>query len=84
MENKLFGRFMKINCKRQKEFRDEKAIERKGDKLYVKGKHDHSFNSWKNKKNIIRITSNYALKADLKKQQLMIHLIQQQNTIQLV
>ena len=58
MENKLFRRFMKINCKKQKEFRVEKAIERKGHKLYVKGKYyDNSFNSWINKKNMIRIRS---------------------------
>ena len=51
MENKLFVRFMKINCKGQKEFSVKKAIEKKGDKLYVKGKYyDNSFNSWINKK----------------------------------
>ena len=31
----------------QKEFRAEKVIKRKGDKLYVKWKgHDNSFNNW--------------------------------------
>ena len=31
----------------QKEFRTEKVIKRKGDKLYVKWKgHDNSFNNW--------------------------------------
>ena len=35
----------------QKEFRIEKILKRKGDKLYVKWKgHDNSFNSWINKK----------------------------------
>ena len=35
----------------QKEFRTEKVIKRKGDKLYVKLKgSDNSFNSWINKK----------------------------------
>ena len=39
----------------QKEFRIEKVIKRKGDKLYVKWKgHDNSFNSWINKNDIIK------------------------------
>ena len=38
----------------QKEFRIEKLIKRKGDKLYVKSKgYDHSFNSWIDKKDSI-------------------------------
>ena len=38
----------------QKEFRVEKVIKRKGDKLYVKWKgYDSSFNSWIDKKDII-------------------------------
>ena len=38
----------------QKEFRVEKVIKRKGDKLYVKWKgYDSSFNSWIDKKNLI-------------------------------
>ena len=38
----------------QKEFRMEKVIERKGDKLYVKWKgRDHSFNSWIYKKDLV-------------------------------
>ena len=37
----------------QKEFRIEKVIKRKGDKLYVKWKgYDNSFNSWINKSNL--------------------------------
>ena len=37
----------------QKEFRTEKAIKRKGDKLYVKWKgYDNSFNSWRDKEDI--------------------------------
>ena len=36
----------------QKEFRIEKIINQKGDKLYVKG-YDNSFNSWINKNDII-------------------------------
>ena len=37
----------------QKEFRTEKVIKRKGDKLYVKLKgSDNSFNSWINKKTL--------------------------------
>ena len=39
----------------QKEFRIEKIIKRKRDKLYVKWKgYDHSFNSWINKNDIIK------------------------------
>ena len=39
----------------QKEFRIEKVIKRKGDKLYVKSKgYDNSFNSWINKNDIIK------------------------------
>ena len=38
----------------QKEFRIEKVIKRKGNKLYVKWKgYDNSFNSWIDKKNIV-------------------------------
>ena len=38
----------------QKEFRIEKILKRKGDKLYVKLKgYDNSFNSWINKKGIV-------------------------------
>ena len=38
----------------QKEFRTEKILKRKGDKLYVKWKgYDNSFNSWINKKDIL-------------------------------
>ena len=52
MVKKLMERFMEKNCKKtnQKEFRIEKRIKRKGDKLYVKWKgYDNSFNSWINK-----------------------------------
>ena len=39
----------------QEEFRIEKVIRRKGDKLYVKWKgYDNSFNSWIDKKGIIK------------------------------
>ena len=38
----------------QKEFRIEKVIKRKGDKLYVKWKgYDNSFNSWTGKKHLV-------------------------------
>ena len=46
------------NCKKkknQKEFRVEKVIKRKGDKLYVKWKdYNSSFNSWIDKKYYIK------------------------------
>ena len=39
----------------QEEFRIEKVIRRKGDKLYVKWKgYDNSFNSWIDKKDIMK------------------------------
>ena len=53
---KIIGPFyekelQKIN---QKEFRIEKVLKKKGDKLYVKWKcYENSFNSWINKKDIV-------------------------------
>ena len=42
--------FKKAN---QKEFRAEKLIKRKGDKLYIKWRgYDNSFNSWIDKKDL--------------------------------
>ena len=39
----------------QEEFRIEKVIERKGGKMYVKWKgYDNSFNSWIDKKDLIK------------------------------
>ena len=39
----------------QEEFRTEKVIKRKGDKIYVKWKgYDNSFNSWIDKNDIIK------------------------------
>ena len=39
----------------QQEFRIDKLIKRKGDKLYVKWKdYDHSFNSWIDKKDLLK------------------------------
>ena len=41
----------------QKEFRVEKVIRRKGDKLYVKWKeYDNSFNSWIDKKGMLQVS----------------------------
>ena len=48
MEKKLLERLTKTNCKRtnQREYKIEKVIKRKGDKLYVKWKgYNNSFNS---------------------------------------
>ena len=53
MMQKLLEVFTKKICKKtsQKEFRIEKLLKRKGDKLYVKCKgYDNRFNSWINKK----------------------------------
>ena len=42
----------------QKEFRIEKVIKRKGNKLYVKWKgYNHSFNSWIDEKDLIKWVS---------------------------
>ena len=51
---KLLDRFPKSNSKKlNQEFRIEKVIKRKSDKLYVKQKgYDNSFNSWVDKKDI--------------------------------
>ena len=49
---KLLVPFMKKT--NQKEFRIEKVLKKKGDKLYVKWKnYDNSFNSWIDKKDIV-------------------------------
>ena len=57
MVNKLLEVFMKKKLQKtnQKEFRIEKVLKRKGDKLYVKWKgYNNSFNSWINKKDIYK------------------------------
>ena len=58
MVKKLLEVFMKKNCKKtsQKEFRIEKVLKRKGDKLYVKWKgYNNRFNSWIDIKDLIRV-----------------------------
>ena len=53
---KITGSFYEKELQKtnQKEFRIEKVVKRKGDKLYVKWKGcNNSFNSWINKKDII-------------------------------
>ena len=51
----VMGKFCEKQLqKTQTEFRVEKVIKRKGDKLYVKWKgYDNSFNSWTNKNIIV-------------------------------
>ena len=56
MAKKLLEHFMKKKLQKtnQKEFRIEKVIKRKDDKLYVKWKvYDNSFNSWIDKKYLV-------------------------------
>ena len=55
MVEKLLEHSIKKNYKRIiKEFRIEKVIKRKGDKLYVKWKgYDISFNNWIDKKDLV-------------------------------
>ena len=53
---KIVGTFCKKEFQRtnQKEFRVEKVIKRKGNKLYVEWKgYDNSFNSWIDRKGIV-------------------------------
>ena len=53
---KIVGTFYKKEMQKanQKEFRVEKVIKQKSDKLYVKWKdYDISFNSWIDKKDIV-------------------------------
>ena len=55
-DEEVIGSFYKKQLQKtnQKEFRIEKILKRKGDKLYVKWKvYDNSFNSWINKKDIL-------------------------------
>ena len=55
--DKIIGTFYEKELQKtnQQEFRIEKVIKRKGDKLYVKWKsYDSSFNSWINKKDLIQ------------------------------
>ena len=52
----IIGKFYEKELQKtnQKEFRIEKVIKRKGDKLYVKWKgYNNSFNSWINKKDLV-------------------------------
>ena len=52
----IVGKFFEKELQKtnQKEFRVEKVIKRKGNKLYVKWKgYDSSLNSWINKKNVV-------------------------------
>ena len=56
MVKKIIGTFYEkaLQATNQREFRVEKVIKRKGDKLYVKWKgYDSSFNSWIDKKDIV-------------------------------
>ena len=56
MVNQLLEVFMKKNCEKtnQREFRIEKVLKRKVDKLYVKWKvYDNSFNTWTDKKDLV-------------------------------
>ena len=55
IEKKLLKHSMKKNCKKnQEEFRIEKIIKKKGNKLYVKRKkYDNLFNSWIDKKDFV-------------------------------
>ena len=55
-QKKLLEHFTKGDCKEtnQKDFRVEKVIKRKDDKLYVQWKdYDGSFNSWIDEKDIM-------------------------------
>ena len=50
----------KLQKTSQEEFRIEKIIKRKGDKMYVKWKgYDNSFNSWIDKKDLIKSVNTF-------------------------
>ena len=51
---KLLENFMKTTKDNQQGFRIEKVIKKKGDKLCQMKGYDSSFNSWINKKNLIK------------------------------
>ena len=52
----------------QKEFRIEKVIKRKGDKLYVKWKgYDNSFNSWVDRKYVVQMSEYFLETKSLRK-----------------
>ena len=56
LKKKFAGNFYEKDLQKtkQKQFRVEKIIKKKGDKLYVKWKgYDRSFNSWIDKKDIV-------------------------------
>ena len=56
-DEKIVGSFFEKELQKanQKEFRIEKVIKKKGDKLYFKWKgYDNSFNSWINKNDVIK------------------------------
>ena len=55
---KIIGSFYEKELQKasQEEFRIEKVIKRKGDKIYVQWKgYDNSFNSWIDKKTLIKL-----------------------------
>ena len=55
-ENLVKGTFyeQEMQLTQQKDFRIEKVLKRKGDKIFVKWKgYDSSFNSWVNKSDIV-------------------------------
>ena len=57
MVKKLLGHSMKKNYKKknQEEFKIEKVIKRKENKLYIKWRgYDNSFNSWIDKKDLVK------------------------------
>ena len=55
-DEKIIGKFHEKELQKidQQEFRIEKVIKKKGDKLYVKWKgYDNSFNGWIDKKELV-------------------------------
>ena len=67
-DEEIIGTFYENELQKtdQKEFRIEKVLKKKGDKLYVKLKrYDNSFNSWIDKKDVTVDLSNYATKDDI-------------------
>ena len=87
---KVIGTFYgkELQKTNKKEFRIEKVLKRKGDKLYVKWKgYDNSFNSWINKKDIVHKSVNIFLHHQVIKKILklrLIFLIMQQKKISMI
>ena len=75
----IIGKFYEkeLHKTNQKEFRIEKVLKKKGDKLYVKWKgYDNSFDSWIDKKDLVYYCRYSSYKMSNLFQNLMKHLVE--------